>query len=317
MEPRMSGKPVEPGRPGDHGNHSGSTAPDGGDERVFPGTPSKVPADGGRPHRGFSRRAQLAAARCLAALSCLLVLVAVGLAVSGGGMPPVADLLRTTADQPGASDGRTTVGGSSVASGSVEGESGEAGRRVGSGTADAPAGSVDGGGAGGSDGSASSGAATGPAGASAASGEDAVGAPGASGGAAAEREGGQGDVRGDAPAASAPSEGTAKPEAASTITVHVTVDASADGGGVLASASISLAAGATAYDALTATGLSVNARSTGFGIYVAAIGGYAEFDQGGESGWKYQVNGTYPGTSAGGYALADGDSVTWEYVTHA
>ena len=30
----------------------------------------------------------------------------------------------------------------------------------------------------------------------------------------------------------------------------------------------------------------MNARSTAMGVYVAAINGYAEKDQGGESGWK-------------------------------
>lgn len=97
----------------------------------------------------------------------------------------------------------------------------------------------------------------------------------------------------------------------------MTVDATADGGGVLASTAVTVSRSATAYDALVATGLSVNARSTSFGIYVAAIGGYAELDQGGESGWKYAVNGSYPGTSAGGYGLSDGDVVKWVYVMSA
>jgi hypothetical protein len=53
------------------------------------------------------------------------------------------------------------------------------------------------------------------------------------------------------------------------------------------------------------------------GIYVAAINGYAEKDQGGESGWKYAVNGSYPNYSAGAYTLSDGDAVAWVYVTSA
>lgn len=100
------------------------------------------------------------------------------------------------------------------------------------------------------------------------------------------------------------------------VRVTVTIDARADGGST-SSYTVSLDSGATAYDALVATGAGVNARSTAMGIYVAAINGYAEKDQGGESGWKYAVNGSYPSYSAGSYTLSDGDAVTWVYVTSA
>lgn len=100
------------------------------------------------------------------------------------------------------------------------------------------------------------------------------------------------------------------------VRVTVTIDARADGGSS-SSYTVSLDPGATAYDALVATGAGVNARSTAMGIYVAAINGYAEKDQGGESGWKYAVNGSYPNYSAGAYTLSDGDAVTWVYVTSA
>ena len=100
------------------------------------------------------------------------------------------------------------------------------------------------------------------------------------------------------------------------VRVTVTIDARSDGGSS-SSYTVSLDPGATAYDALVATGANVNARSTALGVYVAAINGYAEKDQGGESGWKYAVNGSYPGYSAGSYTLSDGDAVTWVYVTSA
>ena len=100
------------------------------------------------------------------------------------------------------------------------------------------------------------------------------------------------------------------------VRVTVTIDARADGGSS-SSYAVSLNPGATAYDALVATGASVNARSTAMGVYVAAINGYAEKDQGGESGWKYAVNGSYPSYSAGACTLSDGDAVTWVYVTSA
>jgi hypothetical protein len=100
------------------------------------------------------------------------------------------------------------------------------------------------------------------------------------------------------------------------VCVTVTIDARADGGSS-SSYTVSLDAGATAYDALLATGASVNARSTAMGVYIAAINGYAEKDQGGESGWKYAVNGSYPSYSAGACKLSDGDAVTWVYATSA
>ncbi|WP_130813086.1 DUF4430 domain-containing protein [Olsenella sp. Marseille-P4559] len=109
-----------------------------------------------------------------------------------------------------------------------------------------------------------------------------------------------------------PSDSSASQDAK--IHVSVTINASADGGSAQ-SYSVSLAPGSSAYDALLATGASVNARDTVYGTYVAAIDGYAEKDQGGASGWKYAVNGSYPGYSAANCTLSDGDTVTWVYVT--
>mgnify|MGYP002768879933 FL=1 len=96
--------------------------------------------------------------------------------------------------------------------------------------------------------------------------------------------------------------------------VSVSVDSAAAGGGVSASGSFSFAPGATPYDALCALGLSVNARSTGYGTYVAAIGGLAEKEHGSQSGWMYSVNGNTPMTACSNYVLSDGDSVVWYYV---
>lgn len=73
--------------------------------------------------------------------------------------------------------------------------------------------------------------------------------------------------------------------------------------------------GATVYDALCACGLSMNASNTGYGIYVSAIGGLAEKEHGGHSGWMYSVNGAVPMTACSNYVLSNGDSVSWYYVT--
>ena len=73
--------------------------------------------------------------------------------------------------------------------------------------------------------------------------------------------------------------------------------------------------GATVYDALCALGLSVNAHGSSYGTYVSAIGGLAEKQYGGTSGWMYSVNGTTPMTACSNYVLSNGDNVVWYYVT--
>ena len=97
------------------------------------------------------------------------------------------------------------------------------------------------------------------------------------------------------------------------IVVSVTVDGSAAGAGS-SSANIRLSRGATAYDALAACGVSFNAKSTSFGMYVSSIGGLAEKEHGAMSGWVYAVNGHEPNTACSNYELHDGDSLVWTYV---
>lgn len=79
----------------------------------------------------------------------------------------------------------------------------------------------------------------------------------------------------------------------------------------MASATLKLPEGATAYDALAATGLSLEGSSS----YVSAVNGLAEKMMGGTSGWTYTVNGTMPMTAASNYILHEGDAVRWVYVS--
>lgn len=99
------------------------------------------------------------------------------------------------------------------------------------------------------------------------------------------------------------------------VTVTVSVTSSAVGNPVSSSGTFTFNKGATVYDALCALGLSVNARGTSYGTYVAAIGGLAEKEHGGTSGWMYSVNGTPPGMACSDYVLSNGDTVVWYYVT--
>lgn len=99
------------------------------------------------------------------------------------------------------------------------------------------------------------------------------------------------------------------------VTVTVSVTSSAVGNPVSSGGTFTFNEGATVYDALCALGLSVNAHGSSFGTYVAAIGGLAEKEHGGTSGWMYSVNGATPDKACSNYVLSNGDSVVWYYVT--
>lgn len=99
------------------------------------------------------------------------------------------------------------------------------------------------------------------------------------------------------------------------VTVTVSVSSSAVGNPVSSGGTFTFNEGATVYDALCALGLSVNAHGSSYGTYVAAIGGLAEKQYGGTSGWMYSVNGTTPMTACSNYVLSNGDNVVWYYVT--
>lgn len=99
------------------------------------------------------------------------------------------------------------------------------------------------------------------------------------------------------------------------VTVTVSVTSSAVGNPVSSGGTFTFNEGATVYDALCALGLSVNAHGSSYGTYVAAIGGLAEKEHGGTSGWMYSVNGVTPNTACSNYVLKNGDNVVWYYVT--
>lgn len=99
------------------------------------------------------------------------------------------------------------------------------------------------------------------------------------------------------------------------VTVTVSVTSSSVGNPVSSGGTFTFNEGATVYDALCALGLSVNAHGSSYGTYVSAIGGLAEKQCGGTSGWMYSVNGTTPMTACSNYVLSNGDNVVWYYVT--
>ena len=74
--------------------------------------------------------------------------------------------------------------------------------------------------------------------------------------------------------------------------------------------------GETAFSLLQRTGLTIRTASYSqyAGVYVEAINGFGEFDDGPLSGWMYKVNGVFPDYSASLYELSDGDIVEWVYT---
>lgn len=114
---------------------------------------------------------------------------------------------------------------------------------------------------------------------------------------------------------SAPSGGQGGSQESNYVTVTVSVTSSAVGNPVSSGGTFTFNEGATVYDALCALGLSVNAHGSSYGTYVSAIGGLAEKQYGGTSGWMYSVNGVTPNTACSNYVLSNGDSVVWYYVT--
>ncbi|WP_060862422.1 S-layer homology domain-containing protein [Paenibacillus riograndensis] len=87
-------------------------------------------------------------------------------------------------------------------------------------------------------------------------------------------------------------------------------------GTILSSTTVALNAGETAYSLLIRQlGSRVTATTSGGSMYVVAIDGLREFDRGPKSGWKYSVNGSDPGFSAGDYKLNNGDVLVWYYTT--
>lgn len=92
-----------------------------------------------------------------------------------------------------------------------------------------------------------------------------------------------------------------------TITISVRTHEST----ILSAKSLEVNEDATALSALLDA---LGSRVEVSGGYVAAIDGLAEFAKGPTSGWKYSVNGYFPGSGAGSYELHDGDQLEWVYV---
>ncbi|WP_367376148.1 DUF5776 domain-containing protein [Lentilactobacillus kefiri] len=99
-------------------------------------------------------------------------------------------------------------------------------------------------------------------------------------------------------------------------TITTTISIHADGA-TIASGSIKVNSGASAFDALQAfakqQGLALTHKGSGATAYVTGISGYNAGPAGTMTGWLYSVNGTEPGSSMGVYPLKDGDTISMNY----
>jgi hypothetical protein len=102
-------------------------------------------------------------------------------------------------------------------------------------------------------------------------------------------------------------------------TVKISVEGDSSQGVILSSQNISWFSGDTAYSVLIrALGTdAVTITGTGSNIYVTGINGLYQFDKGAKSGWMYGVNCSFPDTSAGGYAVRNGDRIDWRYTLNS
>lgn len=99
-----------------------------------------------------------------------------------------------------------------------------------------------------------------------------------------------------------------------TITTTISIQA---GGSTIASGSIKVRKGATAFEALQAfaqqQGLALTYKGSGATAYVTGINGYNAGPAGTMTGWLYYVNGAEPSSSMGAYSLKAGDSISMIY----
>lgn len=99
---------------------------------------------------------------------------------------------------------------------------------------------------------------------------------------------------------------------AAAIEATVAVAANEEAGIAAQEAPVSLAEGATAYDALETCGIDFVASDSEYGKFVESVAGVAGTDS---TGWVYTVNGESPTVGCDAYVLAPGDVVEWSLIS--
>lgn len=294
-----------------------------GDSARAAGLVTEEGSAGVRPPR--QPRARIAA-WCVVALSCVLIACSGVWLATSGALAPAEEAQEEAAPQGSAAASAADEAADEGAAADEKGDDADAaadGADADAGAPSAGAAAADADAAAQASGTAAAPAASSASGGAAASGASAGGSAAGSGAGSGSSSSPQGGgAQGGGQSASAGSGATTGAPAATapvpnTVTVTVSVDSSAAGSPVGLTRTLTFAQGATVYDALagacSAAGVSVNASSTAYGVYVSAIGGLAEKEHGAMSGWMYYVNGAYVNAACSSYALHDGDSVSWVY----
>ena len=112
-------------------------------------------------------------------------------------------------------------------------------------------------------------------------------------------------------ASEAPDNGAAGVQQAA-IEIILSVEANEEAGLEAQELTISVPEGATAYDALVASGLELQASDSDYGKFVESFAGVAGTDN---SGWVYSVNGEDALVGCDAFVLSAGDVVKWTYIT--
>ena len=110
-------------------------------------------------------------------------------------------------------------------------------------------------------------------------------------------------------ACSAGEEAPQAPSASMTVQVDVVSEVSDP----FYSGAVELPEGATALDALEATGLEYVVEDSQYGAFVSSVNGLANGETSATAGWMYELNGEVALESCDELTLSDGDSLTWEY----
>lgn len=77
---------------------------------------------------------------------------------------------------------------------------------------------------------------------------------------------------------------------------------------------VDVADGATALDALNATGREIQTEGEGNNLEVVAIGGMVKGDAGESSHWEFSVNGQVVTASPAVYTVSNGDKISFDFV---
>lgn len=105
------------------------------------------------------------------------------------------------------------------------------------------------------------------------------------------------------------------PQAAEADTVNVTVAIDMPDNGMAESsvANVAIPQNGTAYDALKASGATVQDEDGDYGKFITAINGVENGSEGSASGWVFTVNDQQVMESCDECTLAEGDTVTWSF----